>query len=238
MSFMRVGAGTDAGSGGASGTSVETRADEAYRSIKADIIRGVRGPGERLRIERLREIYGIGTTPLREALQRLSADQLVIAEGNRGFAVAPFDPVEFADLNTARIAVEKEALRMSLRNGGLEWEGAVVAASYVMQKEDAALASSKGGVPDSWEKANADFHAAIVSECGSRWLLWTRGHLHDLCERYRRASVAVEVGTRDLGEEHAAIAEAAIARDAERVCDLTESHYERTAMLFKRVVQT
>jgi len=235
---MRSESGIDGGWPESSGSSVVTRADEAYRSIKADIIRGTRGPGERLRIERLREIYGIGPTPIREALQRLSADQLVIAEGNRGFTVAPFDREEFNDLNTARIAVEKEALRMSLRNGGLEWEGAVVAASYVMRKEDAALAEAEGGVPDSWEKANADFHAAIVSACGSRWLLWTRGHLHDLCERYRRASVSFELGTRHLGEEHAAIAEAALARDAERVCDLTERHYERTAMMFERGPKT
>jgi DNA-binding GntR family transcriptional regulator len=43
-------------------------------------------------------------------LQRLSADRLVVTEGNRGFAVAPFDAEEFTDLNTARIAVEKAGL--------------------------------------------------------------------------------------------------------------------------------
>ncbi len=220
------------------GASGETLANEAYRMIKADIIRGVRGPSERLRIDRLRTIYGIGSSPIREALQRLSADRLVVAEGNRGFVVAPFDPEEFADLNTARIAVEKEALRMSLANGGLEWEGRVVAARYVMYKEDTALMESDCEVPDSWEKANANFHNAIVSACGSRWLLWTRSHLHELCERYRRASVALEGGGRSLGAEHRAIADAAIARDAEKVCDLTERHYQRTAIMFQRTMKT
>jgi DNA-binding GntR family transcriptional regulator len=217
----------------------QTMADEAYRAIKADIMRGVRVPGERLRIERLRTIYGIGPTPLREALQRLSADRLVVAEGNRGFAVSAFDPEEFNDLNTARIAVEKEALRLSLRKGGIEWESGVVAAAYVMEREDRALAERGGPVPDSWEQANAAFHAALVAACGSKWLLWTRGHLHDLCERYRRAAVASGAGDRSLYVEHSELAMAALARDAEVVCDLTERHYGRTALVFEqRVVAT
>lgn len=210
------------------------RVDEAYRAIKADIIRGARAPGERLRIDRLREIYGIGSTPIREALQRLRGDQLVIAEGNRGFAVAALDPEQFADLNAARIAVEKEALRMSLRKGGLDWESRVVAASYMMHKQDALLVASEGSVPDSWEKANVDFHSAIVWACGSRWLLSMRAQLHELCERYRRAAVSAEMGRRHLSSEHGAIADAAIARDAEAVCELTEKHYERTAQIFER----
>jgi len=214
-----------------------TLADEAYRAIKSDIVRGIRAPGERLRIERLRAIYNIGPTPLREALQRLSADRLVVAEGNRGFAVAAFDPDEFNDLNTARIAVEKEALRLSLRRGGIEWESGVVAAAYVMEREDKALSATGGDVPDSWEQANAAFHAALVAACGSKWLLWTRSHLHDLCERYRRAAVSRAVGDRALFVEHSELAMAALARDADVVCDLTERHYSRTAQIFERMVR-
>jgi DNA-binding GntR family transcriptional regulator len=214
----------------------QTLADEAYRAIKADIVRGIRPPGERLRIEKLRTIYSIGPTPLREALQRLSADRLVVAEGNRGFAVAPFDADEFNDLNTARIAVEKSALRLSLEKGGVEWEGGVVAAAYVMEREDKALAQNGGPVSDSWEHANAAFHAALVAACGSKWLLWTRGHLHDLCERYRRAAVTRGVGDRALYVEHSQLAMAALARNADVVCDLTERHYSRTAQVFQQMI--
>ncbi len=215
----------------------QTLADEAYRAIKSDIVRGVRAPGERLRIERLRAIYNIGPTPLREALQRLSADRLVVAEGNRGFAVAAFDPEEFNDLNTARIAVEKEALRLSLRRGGIDWESGVVAAAYVMEREDKALSTTGGEVPDSWEQANAAFHASLVAACGSKWLLWTRSHLHDLCERYRRAAVSRAVGDRALFVEHSELAMAALARDADLVCELTERHYSRTAQIFEQMIR-
>lgn len=206
----------------------ETLTQAAYRALRIDIICGRRPPGERLRIERLKGVYGIGPSPLREALQRLSAEGLVTAEGNRGFTVASLDAAEFADLNTARTAIEKEALRLSIARGDDAWEAQVVAAGYLMKKEDAAL-GALDHVPDSWERANAAFHAAMVAACGSRWLLRMRMSLHDLCERYRRASVYAKLGARDLASEHAAIAEAVLARDPERACALTERHYALTA---------
>jgi len=207
----------------------ETRAEFAYRVIRKDIIAGVRLPGEKLKVERLRQIYDIGPTPIREALQRLSAERLTVAEGNRGFTVAPLDAAEFNDLNIARTEVEAAALRRSLAQGDASWEAGVVAASYLMKKEDDALADA-AAVPDSWEEANAAFHTALVSACGSRWLLRTRETLQTLCERYRRVSVRTQRSERDVGIEHAEIAEAVLARDVARAVDLTCRHFDLTSL--------
>lgn len=207
----------------------ETLTQTAYRSIRQDIIRGERAPGERLRIERLKQIYRIGPTPIREALQKLSSEQLVVTEGNRGFTVAPLDFNEFEDLNIARTEVELAALRRSIELGDDAWEARVVAASYIMKKSDAALAASQGPVPDSWEQANAAFHTSMVSACASEWLLHVRDGLQDLCERYRRASVNRRRAERQLEKEHQNIFEAVMARDAARACLLTRQHFERTA---------
>ncbi|MEO9526506.1 MAG: FCD domain-containing protein [Roseibium sp.] len=207
----------------------ETLVDAAYRRLRRDIITSARQPGERLRIEKLKAIYGIGPTPLREAMQKLAQDGLVVGGGNRGFAVAPLDPAEFRDLDLARTVIEKEALRLSIENGGDDWEAGIVAAAYLMAKEDTALAQAQGQVPDSWERANSGLHLALVSACGSNWLLKMRGGLHDLCERYRRASVYRRIGDRDLKAEHAAVADAALARDADLACRLIVDHFALTA---------
>lgn len=209
----------------------QTLADAAYTQLRRDIIVGTRAPGERLRIERLKSIYGIGPTPLREAMQKLAQDGLVISKGNRGFAVAPLDPAEFQDLNLARTVIEKEALRLSIERGKDPWEARVVAAAHIMGKEDAALAEAPAQLPDSWERANTELHAALVSACGSEWLLKIRAGLHDLCERYRRASVYQKLGARDLRAEHAAIVEAALDRDADKACALIEAHFALTASM-------
>jgi GntR family carbon starvation induced transcriptional regulator len=206
----------------------ESLSERAYAYIRRDIIRGVRAPGERLRIEKLKTIYGIGPTPIREALQRLSAEQLVQMSEHRGFAVAPLDLKDFSDLNFARVEIEKVALRRSMALGDNAWEGGVVAASYVMAKAEKQLESGETGSIDEWERANAAFHTAMVAACDSRWLLMTRGRLQDMCERYRRASMYTDSGHRVTTHEHQAIAEAVLSRDSELACALTEKHFSTT----------
>jgi DNA-binding GntR family transcriptional regulator len=207
----------------------ETLAQAACRALRTDILSGTRRPGERLRVEKIRSIYGVGPTPLREALQMLAADGLVLAEGNRGFTVAPLEYAEFEDLNIARTAIETAALRLSITKGDSAWEAGVVAAIYLLEKQDAALRASADGVPDAWEQANAAFHLALVAACGSRWLLRARAGMQDQCARYRRASVYQRQGQRDLGGEHRAIADAVLARDTVLACNLVERHFALTA---------
>jgi len=177
----------------------ETAAQAAYRALRVDIIRGERHPGEKLRIEKLKAIYNIGPSPLREALQMLVADDLVRTEGNRGFTVAELDFQEFEDLNIARTAIELAALRLSIKHGSSEWEAGIVAAGYLLEKQDA------------------------------NWLLRVRSGLEDQCARYRRASVYQKIGQRNLKAEHIAIREATLARDSDLACALIERHFSITS---------
>jgi GntR family carbon starvation induced transcriptional regulator len=213
----------------------ESLADRAYSLLRQDIISGVRSPGERLRIEKIKAIYGIGPTPIREALQKLSAEHLVQVSDNRGFAVAPLDLSDFSDLNFARVEIEKITLRRSMLLGGSAWEGGVVAAGYVMAKAEKNIANGTPNAVDEWEQANVAFHTAMVAACDSRWLLMTRRGLQDMCERYRRASMQSNLGIRDTADEHRDIAEAVLKRDADLACELTERHFMTTLdILVKR----
>ena len=208
-----------------------TLSETVHDRLRADIIAGRRPAGERLRIEWLSRTYGVGQTPLREALQRLCAAGLVTAQGNRGFTVAPLDIAEFRDLNIARTAIETEALRLAIARGGDDWEAAVVAALYRLEKQDAALARDETAALDAWEAANAAFHDATVAACGSHWLLRLRAMLSDQCERYRRASVGLRRADRDLAAEHRAIAEAVLARDGDAACARITAHFATTTDL-------
>lgn len=206
----------------------ETLAEKAYAVLRQDIIRGQRTPGERLRIEKLKAIYGIGPSPMREALQRLSSEQLVLAQENRGFSVAPLDLDDFADLNFARVEIEKIALARSIEIGDADWEARVVAADYMMNRADSALQSGAGTLSDDWEAANASFHTSLVSACDSRWLLMTRNNLQDLCERYRRASIRSGLGQRFTGDEHRQITQAVLGRNIALACKLIDQHFTAT----------
>lgn len=215
-----------------------TLTETVYSRLRQDIITGVRAPGERLRIEHLRKIYDVGPTPLREALQRLAADGLVLLAEYRGFQVAPLDPAEFLDLNIARIAIETKAIALSIKHGDSRWEAGIVAAAYRLDKADQLLTAGGSDQLDGWAECNRDFHDATVAACGSRWLLRVRRQLHDQGERYRRVAVLGERHIRDLVREHKAIADAALARDAARACAAVEVHFERTAQGLKNVIPT
>ena len=65
----------------------ETLSERASALVEADIVSGALTPGARLGIAETAARYGVGATPLREALSRLAARGLVDAIGKRGFRV-------------------------------------------------------------------------------------------------------------------------------------------------------
>ena len=115
-----------------------------------------------------------------------------------------------------------------MARGNDDWEAGMAAAAWRMKKADEALREGRETL-DRWESANASFHAAAVAACNSGWLLRVRALLHDQCARFRLASVGRRRMSRDLPAEHAAIADAVLARDMEAACRLTAEHYARTA---------
>lgn len=202
----------------------KTLTDQAYMMLRADVIAGRLKPGAKLRVEQLRTQYEVGATPLREALSRLSADGFVISEGQRGFRVVPMSVADLQDITNVRILIETEALRNSISSGNEAWEERLVAAYYRLSK----LEAGEGNF-DARERANEEFHAALLAGCNSPLLLRLHRTLYDQHKRYRNISLLTTVSIpRDVHEEHRAIYEAALARQLDKACDATRLHILRT----------
>jgi len=58
-----------------------TLIETAYQQVRHDIVAGELAPGEKLRVEHLKDRYAVGASTLREALTRLVSETLVIAQG-------------------------------------------------------------------------------------------------------------------------------------------------------------
>ncbi len=211
---------------------VKTLSDQAYQRLRADIIHGELPPEEKLRIEHLRKVYGVGASPLREALSRLTADGFVTAEGQRGFRVAPMSVEDLEDLTRMRILLEKQALSQSIQHGDDAWESRIVAAFYQLEKVE----ESAERDPTEWEKRNHDFHEALIAGCTSKWLRRFYGILYDQHKRYRNISFATEI-PRDIHQEHEELRNAALARDTERACEAIDHHIRRTAEITLKVMR-
>ncbi|MFZ1468733.1 MAG: FCD domain-containing protein [Paracoccaceae bacterium] len=206
-----------------------TLAEKAYISLRQDILRGAFASGAPLRLADLSERYGMGFSPLREALNRLQAERLVTSESLRGFRVAPLSLAEFEDALAMRLMIEGQALRLSIAKGGDDWAGAIVSSLYALKLQ----AERKG---DIWELESRHhaFHRAVLAACDSPWLLEFFERLYMATERYRLPALAAAGrGQRDIMAEHSAIADAVLARDADAAEALLSDHYLRTAVTIR-----
>lgn len=206
----------------------KTLADEAYQRIHDDIIRGEFAPEEKLQPDALRERYDIGLSPVREALSRVALEGLAVAEGQRGFFVAPATREELLDIADLRINFSMLSLERSIRRGGDEWENAVVTTYYQLNKLENQSRREPHTFHDEWEKRNRAFHQALESGCGSPWLLHFCDILYDQLERYRRRFVIYTDIDPTIAEEHKKIMELALARDT-AACKVLKQHFEHAA---------
>lgn len=206
-----------------------TLTSAVYERLRRDILVGRLAPGEKLRIDALRTTYEVGASPLREALNRLSAEGLVLREDQRGFRVAPVSLDDLKELTRTRCWVNELALRQSIARGDPAWEERVVLTHHRLARTPAySEASSK--LDSEWERRHREFHAALISACGSRWLTAFCESLFDQADRYRYLSLYAHEH-RDFIGEHRAIMEATLARNADLAARLLAQHITKTAEL-------
>jgi GntR family carbon starvation induced transcriptional regulator len=202
----------------------------AFERLRHDILLGLLAPSEKLRIQALSERYQIGATAIREALSRLVTDGLVESEDQRGFTVAPVSREELLDLTQTRIQIEQLALRMAVKNGDLEWETQVLSCFHRLSRLEGQPWSDE--MMANWLVAHRQFHEALVGGCGSPWTLKLCRLLYDKSERYRNLSAVEGKGRgRNVTDEHKRLADAALARDADALCEAIEAHLGMTTQL-------
>jgi DNA-binding GntR family transcriptional regulator len=210
-----------------SDVSAETMASIVYQKLRADILTGKLQPGERLRIETLTDRYEVGASPVREALNRLSAGSFVRRFDQRGFQVAPVSLVELDELTRTRCLLNEITLREAIANGDIAWEDQIILTCNRLNRTEGQL--SDGVVNPLWEERHRRFHMALVSACGSRWLLELTESLFDCADRYRNLATQAAPHERDTVKEHQMIMEATLDRDADRAVRLLNAHISMTA---------
>lgn len=210
-----------------------TLAERAYRRLRDDILGGVWAPGVRLRVNLLQQRYGLGLSPLREALLRLAVEGLVHSEGQRGFEVAPLSLTELQDITRARICLDSAALAQAMAGGDADWEARIIAANHRLGRTLLPVDTADVEAAREWEERHRDFHQALIEGCGSQWLVRLHRQLVDQSERYRQIRLLhrreAQAQVRDIVAEHAEITEAVLSRDTERAVGLLAKHLQDTA---------
>ncbi len=202
-----------------------TLIERAHAQLRDDIVEGRLAPGEKLRVEHLKDRYGVGAGTLREAITRLVSDALAVAEGQRGFRVAPISIADLEDLTQLRVHIEIEALRQSIRRGDTAWREQLQIAF------DALSAFEQPIRPDcrrQWEHLNARYHEALIAAGASPWTVKVLRLLSRHSERYRQYAMTLPHSPRNVHAEHALIFELAMARQDARAALALEAHIRTT----------
>lgn len=208
-----------------------TRASAVYERLRDDITRGLLPPGEKLRVEAMVQRYGVGATPLREALSRLSAEGLVQRSEQRGFNVAPLQWSELPVLTRNRVQLEGIALRESIAARDAAWEDELVLLVHRLGRTPRSLSSTHHEPNPEWEALHRAFHRALLARCPSRWLRGFCDTLADEAYRYRQVAAGVAFTQRNEHAEHLALFQAAIDGRADEAVAQLEAHYTRTGRI-------
>ncbi|ESY86771.1 GntR family transcriptional regulator [Mesorhizobium sp. LNHC220B00] len=143
----------------------QTLNDRAYGALKQELISGGFSPGQTLVIRKLAETFGISTTPIREALQRLVAERLLEMQNNRSIIVPLLSAPAFAELTRIRIAVEGLAGEMATsrmtESGLVDIQAALAGMQRAIETQD----------PTAYLSLNEAFHFAIYEHAGAPILL-------------------------------------------------------------------
>lgn len=195
---------------------------QCFRQIQNDIVDGVLQPGEKLKVEPLKERLGVGASPVREALSRLVSAGLVVAEDNKGFRVSEISEEDLRDTFETFTNIENLAISLAIARGDAEWEARIVAE---LHKVGLLERQSRVADYDAWVEQNYQFHIALIAGCNSPLLLEIRRNLYIKYDRYCRIydRIVQEPFTVDY-HEHQEIAQAVLQRDVQKAQALISKH--------------
>jgi DNA-binding GntR family transcriptional regulator len=194
-----------------------------HARLRAAILSGEIAEGAVTSQATLAERFGVGRTPLREALRMLQREGLVISQPNHRVRIAELSSEDAEELYIMRIALEAVAIRVTvpvLTSADLaELDGLMAQMDHYMKLRDHV----------GHREPHRQFHYRLVYAAGPR-VSEQIDELFDHAERYRR-----RFGAADSWEarraEHRAILDAVGEGDREAAADLLADHYLHTVRL-------
>lgn len=198
-----------------------TLADQIYSILREDIINQNIKCGEKLTLKILKERFELSSTPIREALNRLSQEGLIDHVTNIGAKVIEFNEKDVKEIYDFCCCLDLSALSLSLESGKaaeiiLELKNSIEAQEKALEASDM----------DSFKLHSDDFHDIFFRYADNLRLYDAskkiRSQFSILTSIYQNLTVSKSV----VFIEHKEIAEAIISNDYEKAAALMKNHFE------------
>ncbi|KLN60421.1 hypothetical protein WH96_11795 [Kiloniella spongiae] len=151
--------------------------DAIAMQLRSDILRGEIVGGDRLRQDHIAARFGASHVPVREALQKLGAEGLVLFQPRRGAMVTPLTQEDAQEITDMRVELECLALKKAMT------------LFKITDHEEAREAIARGNTSEDLDQlmsANWDFHRSIYAGEQQPRLMNSLNELWLHNERYQR----------------------------------------------------
>ena len=199
-----------------------TRADDVYRRLRAEILDLNLSPGDQLDEDQLAQSFGVSRTPVREALRRLAADNLVTSRPHRGTYVAEISAREMWEIEQICELLEPAAARIA---AGRVPEEVLDTISAALDASDIDFPTREDVIR--YMKLDVHLHEAILQAAGNTTMRDMITHLH---RRMNAVRIVVNIHrfTESI-EEHRRIIAALRAGDGEAAGEAMHFHIRQRA---------
>ncbi len=203
--------------------------ERAYRILQRAIVRGELSPGARLRDQELAQQMGLSRTPVREALQRLEDEGLVLTAARSQTVVAPMEARTAQEAFPVVAALHGLAARSAWPGWQPADTDALLGANAVL------LAALEASDAEAAIAADDAFHGVFVARAQNAELV---GALEGLMPKVRRLEWLQfsSLGGRASVSQHAAIIEE-VERGGEGLARLVEENWLSLGRLIARSLQ-
>jgi GntR family transcriptional regulator, carbon starvation induced regulator len=201
----------------------DTLTDVVRRSLRRDILSLALPPGTHVTLRMLKERYGVGATPLREALWSLVGERLIENEPQVGFRIADASRDRLVGLSGLRRHVEPWVLGRAMEAAEKGWRSGIETAYARLSPIDALVGDQRAIHPE-WEEAHRHFHLALLAGCGLPAVLHEIARWYEETDRYRRLispTLGYTVGNKG---DHDVLYEAVLADDIALAMETLERH--------------
>ena len=196
--------------------------EKVYEELKSAIISQRLALGELLNERDLADKLGISRTPVREALQRLENEGLVITEPWRGTRVNEIKEKDIEEVFQLRLALEPVAVELALQRMTAE------DLTSIEQLRKQQISFNKHTDADAFIKTDMDFHMLIARLSGNKRLIQIVGNLIDIMRRLGISAIQTQERCAETLEEHAQLIKALKNKDIPNARQAMIYHILRT----------
>lgn len=191
---------------------------EITNRLRQMILEGQLDPGEKINEKRLTEQFGVSRTPLREALKVLASEGLLSLIPHRGAVITRQSEAELDEVFRVLAALEGLAGELAAEQAEDRTLQEIVHLTNDLRR------SFEQADRPTYFRINQAIHNAILAATGNDTLMRSHELLAFRVQRARYQANLTPDRWRAAVEEHEAIAEALLARNAERCSKLMRDH--------------